>query len=144
MHQSRLAIALALGVLCAACGQKGAVTTTTATATTTTATTPAATAALAQSSAAPDPDAQCKSWGIEPGTPGFKQCVDGMKEAANADAGATPSSADAQARMATMHAEMARQGDAMRTQISDEVKAAASNPKCVTVTNGTNTSVSCP
>ena len=53
-------------------------------------------------------------------------------------------SADAQARMATMHAEMARQGDAMRTQISDEVKAAASNPKCVTVTNGTNTSVSCP
>jgi hypothetical protein len=43
-----------------------------------------------------------------------------------------------------MRADMAHQGDDIRKQVDDEMKAAASNPKCVTVTNGSNTSVSCP
>jgi hypothetical protein len=76
----------------------------------------------------------------------MKGYFDGMTEAANAGAGAGgPQTAEqAQAEMAKMRADMAHQGDDIRKQVDDEMKAAASNPKCVTVSNGTNTSVSCP
>jgi len=68
-----------------------------------------------------------------------------MTEAANAGAGGTgPQNAHQSRSMARMRSEMAQQGDDIRKQVNDEIKAAASNLKCVTVTNGTNTSVSCP
>ena len=69
-----------------------------------------------------------------------------MTEAANAEAGASDSQSveQAQAQMAKTRADMTQQGDDIRKQVNDEMKATASNPKCVTVTNGTNTSVSCP
>ena len=133
MQQSKISMAFALVLLCAGCGQQ------------TTVPTPAATGAATQDAIAQaDPDAQCKSWGIQPGSPDFKRCVDGMTEAANAGAGGPQNTEQAQAEMAKMRADMADQGDDIRKQVDDEMKAAASNPKCVTVSNGTNTSVSCP
>jgi hypothetical protein len=138
MQQSKISMAFALVLLCAGCGRQTPVTA---------APTPAATGAATQGAIAQaDPEAQCKSWGIQPGSPDFKRCVDGMTEAANAGAGAGgPQTAEqAQAEMAKMRADMAHQGDDIRKQVDDEMKAAASNPKCVTVSNGTNTSVSCP
>ena len=138
MQHSKLFIALPLALLCASCGRQGAVTA---------AQTPGAASATAENSAAqPDPDTQCKSWGIQPGSPGYKQCVDGMNEAANAAAGASgpQSTEQAQAEAANMRADMAHQRDDLRKQMDDQMKAANSNPKCVTVTNGTNTSTSCP
>jgi hypothetical protein len=136
MQQSKISMAFTLVLLCAGCGRQT---------TETTAPTPAATGAATQGAIAQaDPAAQCKSWGIQPGSPGFKRCADGMTEAANAGAGGPQSAEQAQAEMAKMRADMARQNDDIRKQVDDEMKAAASNPKCVTVTNGTNTSVSCP
>ena len=138
MQHSKLSIALALALLCAGCGRQTAVTTTA---------TPAAARATAESSTTQaDPDTQCKSWGIQPGSPGYKQCVDGMNEAANAAAGAgDPQSAEqVQAEAAKMRADMAHQRDDLRKQMDDQRRVAASDPKCVTVTNGTNTSTSCP
>jgi hypothetical protein len=138
MQHSKLSIALTLGLLCTGCGQRAAVPTTPTLATTV--------AVAPSSTAQADPDAQCKSWGIQPGSPGYRKCVDGMTEAANAEAQASgPQSAEQmQAEMAKMRAETAQQGDDLRRQVDDDMKATASNPKCVTVTNGTNTSVSCP
>ena len=74
-------------LLSAGCGTQAAVPSPSAT--------PAAQAATTQA----DPDAQCKSWGIEPDSPGYKQCVDGMREAANAEAGGPQSTEQAQAEM---------------------------------------------
>jgi hypothetical protein len=69
-----------------------------------------------------------------------------MNEAANAAAAAgdPPSAEQAQAEAANMRADLAHQRDDLRKQIEDQTKAAKSDPKCVTVTNGTNTSTSCP
>jgi hypothetical protein len=131
MQQSKISMAFALVLLCAGCRQQSTAPTLAATGT-------ATQGVIAQA----DPDAQCKSWGIQPGSPDFKRCVDGMTEAANA--GGPQSAEQVQAEMAKMRADMAHQGDDVRKQVDDEMKAAASNPKCVTVSNGTNTSVSCP
>jgi len=131
MQESKISMAFAFVLLCAGCRQHA------------TAPTPAATGAATQGDIAQaDPDAQCKSWGIQPGSPDFKRCVDGMTEAANA--GGPQNAEQAPAEMAKMRADMAHHGDDVRKQVDDEMKAAASNPKCVTVSNGTNTSVSCP
>jgi hypothetical protein len=140
MQYSKLSIApaLAAALLCVGCGRQAAVTT---------AATPAVTRAATENSPAEaDPDTQCKSWGIQPNTPGYKQCVDAMAEAANAAAGAAGPQGTGQAHVeaAKMRADMAQQGEDLRKQINDQMKAAASDPKCVTVTNGTNTSTSCP
>jgi hypothetical protein len=138
MQHSKLSIVLAFALLCAGCGRQAAVTTTP---------TPAAPRATAESSTAQaDPETQCKAWGIQPGSPGYKQCTDAMSEAANAAAGAgDPQNAgQVQAEAAKMRADMAHQRDDLRQQIGDQMKAAASDPKCVAVTNGTNTSTSCP
>jgi hypothetical protein len=69
-----------------------------------------------------------------------------MTEAANAGGpqSAGQAQGQAQAETAKMRTDMAHRGDDIRKQVDDEMKAAAGNPKCVTVTNGTNTSVSCP
>jgi hypothetical protein len=131
-------LALALGFLCAGCGSKSTVS-------------PdplrgASGAATQGVVAQADPAAQCKSWGIQPDSPDFKRCVDGMTEAASAGTGAdgAQSTEQAQAEMAKMRDDMAHQRDAIRKQVDEDMKAAANNPKCVTVTNGSNTSVSCP
>jgi len=140
MEQSKIAMAFVLVLLGAGCSRQ---------APETSAPTPAVRGTPTEGTIAQaDPEAQCKSWGIQPGSPDFKRCVDGMTEAANAgtgaDAGGPQSGEQAQAEMAKMRADMAHQGDDIRKQVDDEMKAAASNPKCVTVTNGSNTSVSCP
>ena len=138
MQHSKLSIAVALALVCAACGRQAAVTNTPL---------PAAARATAESFTAPaDPDTQCKAWGIQPGSPGYKQCADAMTEAANAAAGADnpPSAGQAQAEAAKMRADAAHRRDDLRQQMVDQMKSAADDPKCVTVTNGSNTSTSCP
>ena len=95
MQHSKLSTALALALLCAGCGREAAVTATP---------TPVATRATAETSTAQaDPDTQCKSWGIQPGSPGYKQCVDGMNEADNAAAGAGGPQGAEQARLGARH-----------------------------------------
>src|SRR6202789_323837 len=106
MQQSKISVAFALVLLCAGCGRQTTVTTAPA---------PVATEAATQHAVAQaDPDAQCKSWGIQPGSPDFKRCVDGMTEAANA--GGPQSAEQVQAEMAKMRADMAHQGDDVRKQ----------------------------
>ena len=132
-----IALALALALLCAGCGRQAAAITTPSLA--------AATTTDEHSTPQADPATQCKSWGIEPGTPGYKECVDGMNEAANAPGVGGPQTAEqAQADALKMRADMAQQRDAIRKQIEDQTKDAKRDPRCVTVTNGTNTSTSCP
>ena len=128
MNSTTIVAALAFALLCDGCSQQAAVVATPSPQALNTATTsPAAHPDHTSADGSASPESQCKSWGILPGTPGYQQCIDGMTEAANAGGQQVPMDAKR-----------------MRESMEADMKAAAQNPKCTTVTQGTNTSVSCP
>ena len=90
------------------------------------------------------------------GSAEYKDCVAKMTGADKATGGtmgqnngsnsaqATQMRANADAQRKQMQADMARQRAQMQAQMNQQMQDAKSNPKCKTVTSGTNTVTQCP
>jgi hypothetical protein len=93
-----------------------------------------------------DPAKECASYGLEPGTEGYKGCVSALSD--DNDPSLSKMRADADRQRSEMRAEMDRQNAAMRKQMDADMNAAqhpanGAPSNCVTTVNGTNTSTSC-
>ena len=92
-----------------------------------------------------DPAKACASYGLQPGSEGFKGCVDALS-----GQDSTPdANQSADAMMAQIRAQIDADNAAMQKQMDADFYAAehpadGSPTKCVTTTNGTNTSTICP
>jgi hypothetical protein len=101
---------------------------------------------------------ECASYGLAVGSAEYKDCVAKMTDADKATGGtmgqnmnngsssaqAAQMRANADAQRKQMQADMARQRAQMQAQMNQQMQDAKSNPKCKTVTNGTNTVTQCP
>jgi len=99
---------------------------------------------------------ECASYGLTVGSAEYKDCVAKMTGADKATGGtmgqnngsnsaqATQMRANADAQRKQMQADMARQRAQMQAQMNQQMQDAKSNPKCKTVTSGTNTVTQCP
>ncbi len=91
-----------------------------------------------------DPAAECKSYGLAPGTDGYKSCVDAMTEADNAAAGAAPDTGADRIRTNIERQRAALQKDMEAQMRAAQHPADGSPSRCVTTVTGTNTATSCP
>ncbi len=85
-----------------------------------------------------DPAAECKSYGLTPGSDDYKACVAAMTEADNA--GAVPDTGADQ-----MRTDIERRRAALQKTMADQMRVAQQpSSRCVTTVTATNTATSCP
>ncbi len=100
---------------------------------------------------------ECASYGLTVGSADYKDCVAKMSDADKATGGTmgqdmknnggnsgAQTRANADKQRAQMQADMDKQRAQMQADMNQQMQAAKNNPKCKTVTNGTNTVTQCP
>lgn len=102
---------------------------------------------------------ECASYGLAVGSAEYKDCVAKMSDADKATGGtmgqnmksnggnsaqAAQMRSDADKQRAQMQADMEKQRAQMQADMNKQMQDAKTNPKCKTVTQGTNTVTQCP